>query len=498
METRSSLQHLVRDKLGKAKFVVVSNREPYMHRYKGKQIEWVVPVSGLVTALDPITSATGGSWIAYGSGDADQAVVDHKARVRVPPDNPSYTLRRIWLTQKQVEGYYYGFANEALWPLCHLAFTRPIFNSDHWKIYHEVNQIFADAVAEEIQDQPAVIFIQDYHFALLPKMIKERAPQAVIAQFWHIPWPNREAFQICPWGEELLEGMLGNDLLGFHIPYHSNNFLETVDRTLESKVDREHFSITKGGHETLVRAFPISVDFKAITNEASSAAMKTEIVELKKALGLENVPYIGLGVDRVDYTKGILERLEAVERFLEQNPQYVQKMTFLQIASPSRTHIDQYKATNDEIKTLVDKINTRFKKGSWKPILYLREYYPQKALRAFYRMAHFCVVSSLHDGMNLVAKEFVASRPDEDGVLILSQFTGAARELSEALFINPYAVDEFAQTIHQAIEMPAQERKKRMATLRHVIREANIYTWAWNVIHELARLKPEAGKGSQK
>ena len=488
MQTRESLRELVQEKLRDYLFIVVSNREPYVHTFSGREIKCQKPPSGLTMALDPVMQACGGTWIAHGSGDADAHVVDKDNKVMVPPQKPLYPLKRVWLSRKDEDGYYYGFSNEALWPLCHIAYTRPMFNESHWETYKKVNQIFADSVLEEVGDRKAFVFVQDYHLALLPKIIKERNPNIIVAQFWHIPWANREAFRICPWQEDILDGLLGNDLLGFHIRYHCNNFLDTIDRTIEARVDWERYEVIRGGKKTAVRPFPISVDFEAISREAQSEEVTAEIDRLKAKLGL-NDELIGMGLDRFDYTKGIPDRLRAIDRFFERCPEYKGKAVFIQVGVPSRVHIPAYKHINDEIDNLVDEVNWKYSAWHWKPIVYFKENLPPLTLMALRRMSHFCIVSSLHDGMNLVAKEFVASRFDEDGVLILSPFTGAARELTDALLVNPYATDHFAKAIKEAIEMPQEERQKRMRRMRKIVRENNIYKWAADIISELVKFE---------
>lgn len=485
--TKEDLQQLVKTKLADRLFIVVSNREPYIHILSGDEIQCIVPASGLTVALDPVMRACGGVWVAYGSGSADREVVDDKSRISVPPDEPCYKLRRVWLTKEEEEGYYLGFSNEALWPLSHIAYTPPKFDENHWNIYQRVNQIFADATLEEIGDRQAFVFIQDYHLALLSRMIKAKNPQVVTAQFWHIPWPNTEAFRICPWGEDILDGLLGNDLLGFHIRYHCDNFLETVKRMLESRVDNERSAINRGGRTTLVRPFPISVDFDRIARDTTEAEVEEEMEEIRRRWQLGD-EFIGIGVDRLDYTKGIPHRLNALNKFLAKYPEYQGRMIFFQLGEPSRVHIKKYRELNSEIDDMVEELNWKYQSGTWKPIVYIREHLSPATLLAFNKLAHFCVVSSLHDGMNLVAKEFVSSRTDEDGVLILSCFTGAARELTEALPINPYATDNFAEAIKRAIEMPKEQRQARMKKLRQVVEENNVYRWAGNIISELANL----------
>ncbi|MDP3063793.1 MAG: trehalose-6-phosphate synthase [Chloroflexota bacterium] len=477
----------MKDLLGDTPLVIVSNREPYIHEFSGDTIRCVAPASGLTTALDPVMRACGGTWIAHGSGTADQKVVDADDKVAVPPEEPCYHLRRVWLTKEQEEGYYYGFANQALWPLCHVAYTRPLFNEAHWNRYREVNELFADAVCQEVGDHRAFVFVQDYHLALLPRILKQRLPKAIVAQFWHIPWPNPEVFRILPWQEDVLDGLLGNDLLGFHIQYHCNNFLETVDRTLEARVDRERHGVVRGGHRTVVRPFPISIDFDRVSQDASSGEVTEEMDRLIHALGLHD-RLVGFGLDRFDYTKGIPERLRAYGRFLEKYPEHRGRVVFIQAGTQSRIHIDAYQRLNTEVDDLVEELNWKYGQADWQPIVLMRNGVSQISLLALRRLAHFCVVSSLHDGMNLVAKEFVAARSDEDGVLILSPFTGAARELTDALLVNPYATDRFADVIKEAVDMPPEERRLRMRRMRKTVQENNVYRWAEGIVRELSRL----------
>ena len=485
--TKNDLQELAKDKLAGRLFIVVSNREPYIHVFYGDEIRCVVPASGLTVALDPMMRACGGTWVAHGSGSADKEVVDERNRVLVPPDELSYSLRRVWLTKEEEEGYYLGFSNEALWPLCHVCYTPPTFDVGDWDTYKRVNQLFADAILDEVGDEQAFVFIQDYHLALLPRLIKAENHRVVTAQFWHIPWPNSEVFRICPWGEEILDGLLGNDLLGFHIGYHCDNFMETVSKNLESKIDYERSAIERGGRTTLVRPFPISVDFDRVAIDAAKEEVVEEMEMIRNRWNLRD-EFIGVGIDRVDYTKGIPHRLWALDKFLAKYPEYQGRVVFFQLAEPSRTNIKKYKELNLEIDDLIEEINWRYQTRGWKPIVYIKEHCSSLTLTAFHRLAHFCIVSSLHDGMNLVAKEFVSCRVDNDGVLILSRFTGAARELTEALLINPYAIDDFAETIKQSIEMPKKQRQARMRKLRQGVEQNNIYQWSGGIITELANL----------
>ncbi|MCK9572962.1 MAG: trehalose-6-phosphate synthase, partial [Candidatus Omnitrophica bacterium] len=486
--TEAKLKDLIRAKLGENALFVVSNREPYMHiiNQVTGETKCVRPASGVVTAIDPVMRACGGTWVAHGSANADKKFVNSKNKLGVPPDDNRYILKRVWLSKEEEEGYYYGFSNEGLWPLCHTTHTRPIFRETDWQMYKKVNQKFAESILEELPSKNPFIFIQDYHFTPLGRMIKEKRPDATIALFWHIPWPNPEVFSICPYQKEILDGMLGCDLIGFHVQNHCNNFLDTVNRLLESRVDTEKFSVNRRGKETFVRSFPISVDGK-ITDESFSS--KQEDLDLiRKELELEG-KIVAVGVDRIDYTKGIIERILAIDRFFEKYPQYKNKFVFIQLAAPSRTHIKRYHDLMGEIDELIEKKNWKHSDGNWQPIIYLKKHFSPEEIAPYYELADICIVSSLHDGMNLVAKEYIAAKTDLNGVLVLSEFTGAARELLEAIKINPYSIEEFADSIKLAIEMPQGEKSKRMEKMRNIIKENNIYRWAANIIIELTGLK---------
>ena len=486
--TADRLKDHMLSELGGKKLYLVSNREPYMHEKDGTGVRCIVPAGGLVTALDPVMRACDGLWIAHGSGDADRETVDGDNKLRVPPGEPAYTLKRVWLTKEEEDGYYYGFANEGLWPLCHITHNRPEFRLEDWTYYRKVNEKFADALLAEIAgEQYPMVLVQDYHLALLPSLIKEKRPDAKVAIFWHIPWPNPEAYGICPWRQEILQGMLGADIIGFHIQFHCNNFLETVDRFLESKIDWEQFSVTRGGHTTMVKPFPISVSL-----ELSSGTIPPEGWAAKEEL-LRNVgvraDYLGVGVDRIDYTKGIPERFRAIERFFEKYPEFLGRFTFVELGAPSRTHIKKYRDLMAEIEETVEKVNWRFQTKTWKPIVFLKAHHTHQAIGPYYRASDLCMVTSLHDGMNMVAKEFVAARDDEDGVLILSQFTGASRELKDAVVVNPYDIEQMADAICLSLRMETEERSGRMRRMRANVREYNIYRWAGKLIAELARLR---------
>jgi len=469
--------------------VVVSNREPYMHVHAGKEIKCIVPASGMVTAMEPILKACGGLWIASGSGDADRETVDKNDKVQVPPYEHKYTLRRVWLTKEQEDHYYYGFSNEGLWPLCHIAHTRPVFRKEDWDYYQEVNELYANAVVEEIKDQEdPFILVQDYHFALLPKLIKDRRPDAKVAIFWHIPWPNPESFGICPWQKELLSGMLGADLIGFHTQYHCNNFLETVNNSLESRVIWENFSVKIGNQFTLVKPFPISIAFTLKDYENGNDSSKLDVSELLKHYGL-SAKYLGIGVDRIDYTKGLIEKFLAIERFLEKYPAYQGQFTFVQIGAPSRSLLKTYADTISAVEQEANRINWKFKAKNWQPIVFLKKHHSHEEILPFYRSANLCMVSSLHDGMNLVAKEFIAARNRNDGVLILSQFAGASQELLGAMIINPYDTEQTADAIKSALEMPKETQHHKMKQMRRVIMGHNVYSWAADILKTMTSIQ---------
>jgi trehalose 6-phosphate synthase len=471
------------------RIVIVANREPYLHeRSSNGSVQVFHPASGLVTALEPVMRACSGVWIAHGSGSADRETVDRKDHVRVPPGEESYHIRRVWLTPEEETGYYYGFANEGLWPLCHLADARPTFRSEDWAHYRRVNERFADAVCSEVDSDDPIVLVQDYHFALVPALIRKRLPAATVIMFWHIPWPNSERVGICPWRQEILEGLLGSSILGFHTQFHCNNFLDSVDCILEARIDREQHGVVMRGHRTLVRPYPISLEWPVrwLSTAPSPAECREQVWQ---ALGLKPDALLGVGIDRLDYTKGVEERLLAVERLLERFPEFLGRFSFLQIAAPSRTKIERYRQLNETVEQLARRINERFGRTDYRPIILLRSHHEPPDVFRYYRAAHLCYVSSLHDGMNLVAKEFVAARDDLQGVLVLSQFTGAAHELTEALIVNPYDLEEASKALAAALHMPAAEQQVRMRSMRSLIAHFNVYRWAGKMLVDAALLR---------
>ncbi|MEZ5923621.1 MAG: trehalose-6-phosphate synthase [Hyphomicrobiaceae bacterium] len=484
----STLQRLLVEELPDTEVLVVSNREPYIHNHAEGGVSLQIPASGLVAALEPVVRACGGTWIAHGSGSADRETVDAHDRVRVPPANPAYTLRRVWLTEEEQAGYYYGFANEGLWPLCHIAFVRPIFREEDWACYRAVNERFADVVAEEATSANPIVLVQDYHFALLPRMIRDRLPKATIIAFWHIPWPNAETFGICPRREEIIDGLLGSTILGFHTQFHCNNFIEATDRFVESRIDRELASVSFGGRETLIRPYPISIEWPpaALADQASVEACRSAV---RARFALPDDVRIAVGIERFDYTKGILDRLAAIDDLLTRRPEWRGKLVFVQAAAPTRSKLDAYSALQADAEKLAAEINARHGAGGVEPIrLVIRHHDPAEVFELF-RAADICIVSSLHDGMNLVAKEFVAARDDNRGVLILSSFAGASRELGEALIVNPYDTHGMAEAVDVALRMSVGEQQDRMSLMRDQIRQRNVYRWAAQMLQDAARIR---------
>ncbi len=490
------LRSTLKQRLHGERVVVLANREPYVHEAENGGIRVLHPASGLVTALEPVMRACSGVWVAHGSGTADRATADARGHIRVPPGEESYLLRRVWLTEEEEAGYYYGFSNEGLWPLCHVAHARPAFRAEDWEHYVKVNQRFAAAVCEEVDSDDPIVLVQDYHFALAPRLIRERLPRATVITFWHIPFPNAERFGICPWREEIISGLLGSSIVGFHTQAHCNQFLDAVDTFVESRIDRVDQAVVLGGSRTLVRAYPISVEWptRAVQSLPPADECRREVLD---ELGLHADAILGVGVDRLDYTKGLEERIEAVERLLERRPDLIGRFTFVQLAAPSRTRIPGYQQITDAVEEGVRRINARFGSSRYAPVILLREHHEPDRVYRYYRAAHLCYVSSLHDGMNLVSKEFIAAREDEQGVLVLSQFTGAAHELPEALIVNPYDLEAASEALEHAIEMPRAEQADRMRALRATVEERNVYRWAGRMLLDAAQLRQRARRSLQ-
>lgn len=483
-----TLRAALANELSGSEVIVVSNREPYIHNRTEKGIALQIPASGLVSALEPVVRACGGTWVAHGSGTADRETVDANDRVPVPPNNPSYTLRRVWLSDEEQDGYYYGAANEGLWPLCHIAFVRPIFREADWQLYRAVNEKFADAIVAEAKREDPIVLVQDYHFGLLPRMIRNRLPQATIVTFWHIPWPNAETFGICPWREEIIDGLLGSSILGFHTQAHCNNFFDAVDAYMESRIDREKDSVTYGGEETLIRPYPISIEWPPTALAGQRPVEECRRI-VRERLGLPLDTPLGVGIERFDYTKGILDRMQAIDVLLTEHPEWRGRFVFVQVAAPTRSKLTNYRLLQEEAEALARDINVKHGGDGYEPIKLLVQHHEPDQVFELFRASDLCIVSSLHDGMNLVAKEFVAARDDEQGVLILSAFAGASRELSEALIVNPYNAHAMGQAIHRALTMPQTEQRERMRLMRDQVKERNVYRWAGQMLLSASRLR---------
>ena len=482
--TAERLREFIKAHLKDRPIFVLSNREPYVHNKTKDKIEWSVPAGGVVTALEPVMEACGGTWIAHGSGNADAETSDKDGKIIVPPDEPKYTLKRVSLTPQEIKGYYIGFSNEALWPLCLMAHTRPLFRAEDWVEYRKVNAKFAKTLLDEIRNvERPIVLVQDYHLALVPEMIKKSRPDALVAIFWHIPWPSAAQFNICPWRKELLRGMLGADLIGFHTQQYCNNFIETVGNEIESRIDYEQFSIFRGTHKTAIRPFPISIAFPGSAEGHAEPSKKT-----LDALGIRG-EYLVLGVDRLDYTKGILERFKGIEFLLDAHPEYKRNLTLLQIASPTRETVEKYREYAVRVTEEAERINKKFSANGWKPIVLEKRNYSHNELIHLYQLANVCLITSLHDGMNLVAKEYAAARNDESGVLVLSHFAGASRDLKGALLINPYSAEETSATLHTALSMSKTEQHQRMKMMRTSVRDYNIYRWSAELIKALSQLE---------
>lgn len=487
-----ALHALIRETLEGDPFIVVSNREPYEHVRTSRGVETKKTVGGLVSVLDPLLAEVGGAWIAWGSGSADRETVDEHDTVLMPPDDPRYKLRRIWLSEEEVEKFYQGHVNQTLWPLCHIETEKVRFLRSEWDVYQTVNRRFAQAAAEELQDGKGVVWFQDYHFATAPAMLRQIQPEAQIMQFWHIPWPPWAVFRQHPQRRALLEGLLGCDLIGFHIDLYAHHFLECVAQELKLPVDMERGHVLFDDRTVRVRAFPVSVDATHIDGLArlSKIRRQTETYRRRYAPRGER---IGFAVERADYTKGILLRLKAVEQLFEQYPAYRERFTLVQVTPPSRGEIPAYALYQQEMQRLIRRINDRFRTSFWRPIIAIRSAQSLESLVAFYRLADLGIVSVRQDGMNLVAKEYVAARTEEDGVLVLSEFAGAAEELAQAVRINPFDVEGFAYALHQALTMDPDDRRERMRQLRVHLFGNTVYDWMANVFREVADLRGRMG-----
>jgi len=472
--------------------ILVSNREPFVHRRCADgTIRVDAPAGGLTSALQPVMAASGGTWIAWGSGSADFDVTDPGDTILVPPEAPTYHLRRLRLSASEVQGYYIETANRALWPLCHSQLTRFVYDTADWLVYRQVNERFAAAVVNEAHGGGATCWVHDYQLSLVPGMLR-RVRNLFVHQFWHIPWPPPDILRVLPQARALILGLLGNHLLGFQTTGDARNFLAGVRRFVtEAVVEPTRGLVRYKGRRTVVRNFPISIDVAAF--ELSAGLPETAVIA--RRVRHEALPGDGqllLGVDRVDYTKGIPRRFLAIARLLEDHPDLAGRVALIQVAVPSRSDVPEYTAFEQEVVDLAAELNTRFGRHGWMPIRLVRETLDQRTLAAYYRAADVCIVSPLQDGMNLVAKEFVACQEGRFGVLLLSRFAGAAREMREALLVNPYDVGATAEALLRAIHMPVAERERRLNALRRRLRRNTIQDWMDDIFAEVSSLRREA------
>jgi trehalose 6-phosphate synthase len=468
--------------------IVLANRAPFKHEWSGDRVVATRSASGLVTALEPLLETYSGTWVAHTAGSADASVVDASGGIAVPPANPQYRLRYVSLPDDQYGGYYYGFANEGLWPLCHTVNVQPVFRRRDYEMYRAANTRFAEVVAEEAAGGSPLVLVQDYHFALAPRLLRRRLPHSRVVAFWHIPWPRPRTFRNCPWALDLLEGLLGSDIVGLQTDDDCRNFLGCVEALPGADVDLVEGSIEYRGRVIVVRAYPVGIDCAHDAMQTAPPVAECR-EQLCRELDLPAGIRIGVGVDRMDYTKGINEKFLAIERLLESQPALAGQFAFIQIAEPSRDCLDAYRTARSEVVATSERINARFGTGAVLPIRLLERHHEPADVYRYYRAADFCYVASLHDGMNLVAKEFVSARSDERGVLVLSQFAGAGRQLRAALLVNPLRIAQSADAIAQALCMPPIEQAKRMRVLRDNVRSFDASWWARQMINDARMLQ---------
>ncbi len=455
------------------RLIVVSNRGPYNLQETKQGIKREKSIGGLVSSILPMMEKFGGVWIAAG---------EPAGRYTIAPAHPRFELYHLHLTPEQIRGYYHGLSNSALWPLCHYFLGQAVYDREQWEIYRQVNQHFAQAALQEARDDD-LIWVQDYHLALVPQFLRQARPAARIAHFWHIPFPPQEVFRTLPWRRLLLEGLLSSDVIGFHIPEYAENFLETAQELLGAQV--EDGALLYNGWRTQVLARPIGIDYETIDRIARSPTTERRVGQLRALWSGQNII---LGVERLDYTKGILERLRALELLLEHRPDLHGRVALIQIVTPSREKVGAYRRNKREIDETVGRINGRFSDGIWVPIHYLYRSYSLSQLIAYYRVADIALVTPLRDGLNLVAKEYVAARVQADGLLVLSEFAGAARQLSGALIVNPYNIEAMAETLAQGLAMSKEEQCARMQAMQARIKEQDVSWWANEFLERMKQI----------
>lgn len=468
--------------------IVVANREPYSHeRDADGRVLVRHASSGLVQAVEPMLAACGGVWVGLGTGNADRSVIDETDGVLVPPVKPSYRLRRVWLSDEEYAGYYCGFANEALWPLCHRAFVKPMFRAADLDAYWVANSRFADAVAEEATFDSPIVLVQDYHFAFAPAMIREHLPASTISTFWHVPWPDPQRFAVCPWRSQLLDGLLGSCIVGFQTSQDRINFADCVSAMLNAPVDRERMVVTYGGRSIALRVYPASIPW-SVSLEAPAPDECRRLV--RGALGLNDETLLAVGVDRLDYTKGIEEKFLVVEHLLDTTPELRNRFVLVQLAEPSRQGLDAYASLRRRVHATAERVNTRFGSSDYRPVVLLEAQHSQTTVTQYLRAADVCYVGSLHDGMNLVGKEFVRARTDGAGVLVMSAFAGAARQLPDAVIVNPLDTSGAAASLATALQMEEPEQRARMRRLRRAVAGYDAHAWAAAVLDDAVQARP--------
>jgi trehalose 6-phosphate synthase len=468
--------------------VVLANRSPFRYQRDDDGVLRVQrSTGGLVTAVEPIVDACAGTWVAHGDANAGTAGANTIAGPEMLPANTRYRLRHVRLSEEEHHGFYAGFANEALWPLCHAVHVKPVFRTSDFRYYRIANQRFADAAVQEAFGSRPLVLVQDYHFALAPRMLRTRRPASTVAVFWHIPWPHARLFATCPWKTELLDGLLASDVVGVQTTEDRDNFLDSVQSCLGAHVDRDSGVVWYRDHRTLVRDYPVGIEWdnEAARTTPSAGACRMRV---RRELNLSEDVRLGVGVDRLDYTKGIEEKFLAVERLLETRPEFRGRFVFVQVAEPSRDSLSAYQAARAQIVATSERVNARFASPSWRPIVLLEAHHEPAEVYRLYRAADVCYVNSLHDGMNLVAKEFARARDDERGVLVLSQFAGASHQLKAALIVNPYAVDESAHALARALDMSDVEQTARMRQMRDVVASTDTYWWAGQLLRDAKRM----------
>jgi len=443
-------------------FVLVSHRGPYRLRKTPQGVRRERTIGGLATSLLPLIEQLGGVWITSG---------ESTGRYLVPPRKPRFALHYLALSAEQRQGFYYGLSNNALWPLCHSFLGRVHYDLAEWNVYEEVNAEFARAALEEAGEDD-VIWVHDYQMARVPHYIREQRPNAKMLFFWHIPFPPLEIFRTLPWRHLILEGLLACDVIGFHIPAYVRNFMEAAEDILGARVDGE-WVYHKGARRRVV-ARPIGIDFQAIDRIARAPETEARVQHLRNALGQETLI---IGVERMDYTKGIVERLRGLEYLLATHPEWSGKVSLMQIVTPSRDAVEAYRQKKREIDEMVGRVNGRFSDGIWNPIHYQYRSFPPAELVAYYRAADIALVTPLRDGLNLVAKEYVASRINGDGAVILSEFAGVSYQLPEAILTNPYSPEEVADSLQRALTLGHHEGRERMAAMRSHVEAQDINWW---------------------